>query len=301
MKRKKILLLLMATALTMAACGNAETANNSKTEPTEATQEAENEETDEVTETSSTTTEPTKEITTEPTEEITPVAEQTESNNSGEVNISIETLENSQVASDGVKVYTYSYDYPTITIEGNADATAAITADQEARKSEFMEKNMPNLSTALEAYESGMLGDEFYGEGYDKVSYYVGMHNESVISLYYKTDSYCIGGMHGNITWSTINYDTATGTILTLADMFEDRDTAAESIKENILNQCIAQNIQGYGENERLQAINEIVEGENWYLAEDGIHFWANEYTLGGVEEIYEFVIGYDELTGWKE
>lgn len=197
MKRKKILLLLMAAALTMAACGNAETANNSKTEPTE---------------------------------KATLVAEQTESNNSGEVNISIETLENSQV-----------------------------------------------------------------------VSYYVGMHNESVISLYYKTDSYCIGGMHGNIKWSTINYDTATGTILTLADMFEDRDTAAESIKENILNQCIAQNIQGYGENERLQAINEIVEGENWYLAEEGIHFWANEYTLGGVEEIYEFVIRYDELTGWKE
>ena len=146
MKRKRIILLLMATALAMTACGSAETANNSKTEPTEVTQEAENEEElDEITKKPSTTTKPAKEITTEPIEETTPVAEQRETNNSGEVNISIETLENSQVASDGVKVYTYSYDYPSITIEGNSSATVAITADQEARKSEFVER-FPELS-----------------------------------------------------------------------------------------------------------------------------------------------------------
>ena len=197
-----------------------------------------------------------------------------ETTNSGEVKITMETLE-------------------------NPSATAAITTDQEMRKSQFIQNSTPNLSTALEYYESELGKAEFYGEGYDRVTYYVGLQNESVISLYYKQESYSVGGMHGNTNWSTVNYDKESGKILSLEDMFEENSTAIVDIKENILNQCSAQNIVNSGWQE--QAINEIVEGENWYLAEDGIHFWANEYVLGGFGEIFEFVIGYDQLTGWKK
>ncbi len=83
--------------------------------------------------------------------------------------------------------------------------------------------------------------DELYGEGYDRVIYYMGMQNESVISLCYKQESYCIGGAHGNAIWSPVNYDIASGEILTLKDMFEDSTAAFNDIKENILIQCVSQ------------------------------------------------------------
>ncbi len=293
MKKKQIATLLAVVGLALTSCGTkdktAENQNAEVMEESETTLQESKEVTD--TQTPTDTTAPTN--TPRPTEAAT-----------GEIEVTLETINDSYVGSDGVEAYKSVYTYPIVKIQGNEVATSTIELDQNAKKEEFLRNEQLAKSGAESYYQEVIASDysyEFYGPGYDKMGYELKLANKSMISFETKSGSYCIGGMQGNTQMRGLTYDAKTGAVLGLEDIFADGAGVTAIFKELLAKESVEQGYMAYVAEEVNHAADEILKETNWFFAEDGIHFIANEYVMTGFGEYREFVFSYDEIPAMKE
>ncbi|MBQ4529458.1 MAG: hypothetical protein IJA36_02440 [Lachnospiraceae bacterium] len=286
MKKKSIIALLIALSCFTTACST--NADNQKTDNTANP-------TTEASEANRANTEPTSlpTNTPEPTQFIPQEPE-----------ISMDTLSDTVSGTDGVEAYTYLYTYPNITIPGNEAATKLITTDQELKKQTFSDTVKNNIAGAKEYYESVIASNyiyEFYGAGYDKVEYELSYSTKERISFKITNSAYSIGGYHASSQINGVTYDAITGEILDIDELFEEEENAVDTMKDMVLNQCLKEGYITSDTEGTDEIITTIVEENNWFLAEDGIHFIANEYVLTGAGEYKEFVFSYGELPQLKQ
>lgn len=289
MKKKKIISLLLVLGCVMTACGtNSDTQKTNENAGNGTSEVSKVSKADTKAEESSlltNTPKPTEILVTEP-------------------EISMETLSDSVRGSDGVEAYTYLYTYPNIVIEGNEEAAKMIVYDQDLKRQNFLNVVNNYMTGAKEYYDGVIASDyeyEFYGAGYDKVEYELKFSKAGYISFGITNSSYSIGGAHGNTKIEGVTYDAVTGEVLNLDELFEDGESAVETIENKILDKCLEQGDISSADEEALAAVATIVNGNNWFLAEDGIHFIANEYVLTGFGEYREFTLSYEELPNLKD
>ncbi|MBQ2800033.1 MAG: DUF4163 domain-containing protein [Lachnospiraceae bacterium] len=205
-------------------------------------------------------------------------------------------------AEDGKEIYRYDYSYPVVSVAGNEKVSQEIAKDQENRKVEFMESSKINEASAKEMYDGATEEEKEYFEGFDDYSYYANKRNDSKVISFTKTVWSYVGGAHGGSYTLGINYDRNTGKILTLDDIFENKEEALDIIKTYILKQCEYPYYQERLFEDYEQYIDDVLAEEYWYLGTEGFHVISNEYVLGTYAAgVFEFLIPYSEVQGLKE
>lgn len=219
------------------------------------------------------------------------------------VEITYENESDVNTAPDGTEIYRYDYSYPVVTIKGNQAASEAIAKDQQQRKEKFMEGSKENQQMAEEGYNNiEVEEDQDYFEGYrEDISYQGERKDDKVISFVSSYYAY-LGGAHGSSYMEGVNYDVKTGKVLTLEDIFTDREAAMEEIKAFMLEQCESPSFKPRLFPDYEDYLDDVLTDEYWYFSEEGIHVISNEYMLGTYAAgSFEFIIPYEELTELKE
>lgn len=124
----------------------------------------------------------------------------------------------------------------------------------------------------------------------------------SVLSLIYDIYTYS-GGDHGYTTRTARCFDTQNGTELKLEDITQDIDTLSEFLYGYILNLAAGEKYTFDGESiffeDFTAVIPELIAGDNWYFANDGLVVYADPYSIASfVQGRIDFVIPYSMLTG---
>ena len=124
----------------------------------------------------------------------------------------------------------------------------------------------------------------------------------SVLSLIYDIYTYS-GGDHGYTTRTARCFDTQTGNQLLLEDITDDIDTLNEFLYGYILNLAAGEKYTFDGESiffeDFTAIIPELIAGDNWYFADDGLVVYADPYSIASfVQGRIDFVIPYSMLTG---
>ena len=324
--RKKCILLILLSAITLSGCGNKSThqpQGNVIAETDTAT------ESDEETEMDS-SIEPEEETKTdspaEPEEETDSPAESEDEDSSDEsasespeikkdpaVNITIEMQNenNSISAEDGTILYKSHCIYPVISIEDNNTAAEKINADIRARLDAFY-ADTEVRDWAKESYQFHIEDeDRNYSFVYFQEDLWIGIarSDRNVISIVLDCYTYA-GGAHGSTSYTGINYSTKTGEQIAFSDLGEDADSFyADTFAYNLelaMTDYYQEKIFDFVSDSLEETIeNVLYNNENrWYLSTDGIVFISNEYELGAyVYGAIDFFIPYSELEkmGLKE
>lgn len=273
-KSKILCAALVSTALFCSSCGNQNDLNDSNTTVDENA----------------------------PADEITTDDEQSDG-----VSIEINTFEDERTAEDGTVLYRRSYSQPTVTIEGNEEASEKINADIQSRIDAFMASEQM-YNDAAEFYEVTQSEEDFiFHEYIESLDYSASRADTSVISFVETTYS-DTGGAHGIYGGFGLNYDARTGELIKFAELSDDpdkfyNDTLAynrelaqtDEYKERMFE-------EGFLGEDEFE--NVLYADEKWYLSNEGLVFISNPYELGPYAAgMIEFVIPYDELNemGLKE
>ena len=115
-----------------------------------------------------------------------------------------------------------------------------------------------------------MVGASITTQEFDK-EYKIVYADRDYLSFYAKEYSY-LGGAHGNTVIRVGTISRATGRVLKVGDFVADEKRAA---LKKILHDGA---VKALGGKENLQSEVDVV--ENFYLAEDGLHFVYNEYEI---------------------
>lgn len=258
--------------------------------------------------------EPDSEVTTEAIEDTEPDSEEssseiqeekTEDTESTEeesaesrVTISYETLPDDRTLEDGTVIVTASYQRPTVTVEENEDAAAAIKQEFDSDEEAFHIR-VGEIEAEAKAYFTE-------GTGEIEVPYanevkYTDKRVDGRIISFERSNYSNLGGVHGNTYVSGLNFDTRTGARLTLDDITEDKEIFLAAAKEYVLSLCESDAyknrlIPGYED-----FLNDILQEDLWYLDEEGITFIANTDTLTAYAEgTLQFTVPYEDLNGLK-
>lgn len=205
-------------------------------------------------------------------------------------------------AEDGTEIYRYEYSYPVVKSAGNESASLEITKDLEKSKTEFIEGSKVNREVAKEMYDDKEEDERQDFQAYDEYGYYSAKRQDSKVISFSKTIWSYLGGAHGAHCTTGVNYDSSTGKVLTLDDIFENKEEALNSIKAYILKQCEYPHYKERLFEDYEQYIDEVLSEEYWYLGIEGFHVISNEYMLGSYAAgEFEFLIPYSEVPGLKE
>ena len=290
--KKKISIALLALVLSVNGCGMTEIKNSSK----EAEGAVESEETKEsskekakealeenVAETSEEKIEKTKEV-----------------KNHAELETKLKVTYESGVeevkSSNGAVVFEYRWKRPKITMEGNEQVVVAIEKEWQEKIAET-KKQVENLSdTAMELYEksSGTQGS-IASVGCEMIS-----NKNGIITLDRQ-----IGGMNAGEFISSkdegyMNYDIATGELLSLKDVLEEETEGKKQMTEALVTQIQMMKLEEYEKSELVQNVDSIMETKYWYLSKVGIHFITSVlHNVGG--DTVEIIIPFDTITSLKE
>lgn len=187
---------------------------------------------------------------------------------------------------DGDKILLVTnYDNVTVSMEGNEAAGQAVM-DEFARRKEEFDKNLALEETLEMARENPVVDGSL---SYSEEQWYTVERNDGrVLSFSTMWDAY-EGGAHGQYMRYGVNFDAATGKVLTIADIAQDMDAFQEISVGEMTRQCEDLKAQGLlFEDEMLEAVpgglqgilEGKMEGEEWYFTEDGIHFISNIYEI---------------------
>lgn len=194
MKKKLLATVLTGLLLTCTACGSRETPAIPEVTGSaiESTQENTQESTQENVEAETTIQQET----------------QTETAATGKVEITTEDFEGGSDPADKERNYTYTYQMPTITIEGNEEAQNKIQSDLSAYVENFLKGiNNGDFGTVYEGESSGV-------QSYQDLTLQVIRADDKVISLAWGNEGYDQGA-HGWYTIYYMNYYTQTGDKIT--------------------------------------------------------------------------------------
>ena len=149
---------------------------------------------------------------------------QTETVETGKVEIATEDFEGSSDPEDAERKYTYAYQVPTITIEGNEEAQDKIQKDLNAYVETFLDSiNNSDFGTVYEGEMSGMTS-------YEELSFQVIRADDKVISVVWGNEGYNQGA-HGWYIQDYRNYYTQTGEKITFDSLGNGfRDKALELV-----------------------------------------------------------------------
>ncbi|MBR1692263.1 MAG: DUF3298 domain-containing protein [Lachnospiraceae bacterium] len=301
MKRKKLLILLLSSCLTLTACGggSANTGRGDNHIDASANENTENGDTD--------SDEKNEDGNQEQTSSSDAEASGGDFNaeNAGtdfEVSVDFKDQSDEKMTDEGYSIFYSSYSLPVVTMNQYKDSEKKINAFFENEIQQFKENASELVKEAKSEYEN--LNDEerelFYG--YSSHQYYEKSRmDEKVISFMGYSYLY-LGGAHDSSLSSAYNFDTKTGEKLKLSDLFEDEQTAMNEIREYILSLCSnpyysVRLFEDYEEN-----IDDVLKDDNWFFDEDGLHFISNTYVLGPYAAgEFDFVIPYENLTQLKD
>ena len=133
---------------------------------------------------------------------------QTGAETTGKVEITTEDFEGGSAPEDKERNYTYTYQMPTITIEGNEEAQNKIQSDLSAYVEHFLKEiNNGDFGTVYEGEETGV-------QSYQDLTLNVIRADDKVISLAWGNEGYDQGA-HGWYTVYYMNYYTQTGDKIT--------------------------------------------------------------------------------------
>ena len=133
---------------------------------------------------------------------------QTGAETTGKVEITTEDFEGGSAPEDKERNYTYTYQMPTITIEGNEEAQNKIQSDLSAYVEHFLKEiNNGDFGTVYEGEETGV-------QSYQDLTLNVIRADDKVISLAWGNEGYDQGA-HGWYTVCYMNYYTQTGDKIT--------------------------------------------------------------------------------------
>lgn len=133
---------------------------------------------------------------------------QTEAATTGKVEITTEDFEGGSAPEDKERNYTYTYQMPTVTIEGNEEAQNKIQSDLSAYVEHFLKEiNNGDFGTVFEGESTGT-------PSYQDLTLQVIRADDKVISLAWGNEGYDQGA-HGWYTIYYMNYYTQTGDKIT--------------------------------------------------------------------------------------
>lgn len=133
---------------------------------------------------------------------------QTEAVTTGKVEITTEDFEGASAPEDKERNYTYTYQMPTVTIEGNEEAQNKIQSDLTAYVERFLKEiNNGDFGTVYEGEETGV-------QSYQDLTLNVIRADDKVISLAWGNEGYDQGA-HGWYNICYMNYYTPTGDKIT--------------------------------------------------------------------------------------
>lgn len=133
---------------------------------------------------------------------------QTETATTGKVEITTEDFEGNSDPENAERKYTYAYQVPTITIEGNEEAQDKIQKDWNAYVETFLDGiNNSDFGTVYEGEMSGVTS-------YEELSFQVIRADDKVISVVWGNEGYDQGA-HGWYIQDYRNYYTQTGEKIT--------------------------------------------------------------------------------------
>lgn len=149
---------------------------------------------------------------------------QTETAATGKVEITTEDFEGSSDPENAERKYTYTYQMPTITIEGNEEAQDKIQKDLNAYVETFLDSiNNSDFGTVYEDEMSGVTS-------YEDLSFQVIRADDKVISVVWGNEGYNQGA-HGWYIQDYRNYYTQTGEKITFDSLGSGfRDKALELV-----------------------------------------------------------------------
>ena len=199
---------------------------------------------------------------------------------------------------DEVLVYV-NYYRPTITIEGNENATAAI--EQEfALDEEAFYINSDELEAEARAYFATEDLEETSPYS-NTVSYSEKRVDSAVVSMQRQNYSNR-GGIHGGTYYSALNFDVNTGKRLTMDDIVEDKEEFLEAAKASVLEICESDVYKDRLMPDYEASLDMVLQDDLWYFDYEGITFIANEYELAAYAEgTLRFTIPYDDIKGLKK
>lgn len=219
MKKKQLTALLIAAVFSLSGCGqSAESASQPEDTGWETLADSERQEEEETS-----ASEQEEETETESVVEGTEESGETQKNG---ITITAQHFEGTSDPDDPTVNYTYSYDLPQVTIEGNETAQEAIQTDLQAYVDSFL--------AGLQEDDFGKIyeDEDPAMDSYQDLSMTVLRADEKAISIKMSNEGYG-GGAHGWLTLAYFNYFPQTGERITfdkLGDGF--REKAEELVTE---------------------------------------------------------------------
>lgn len=215
-----------------------------------------------------------------------------------ETTVLFETVSEAYKAEDGTEILTATLIYPVVSIQGKGEIAQKINDNIESE----IERFHFSVQETLEMVQSDY---EYYKteEGYDFYAYSLESRFElerndmGVISFTLLDWSYT-GGAHGNYGTTGLNYDAATGELLTLASLSSDPDqfktlTGDQFVK---LSETTSYQQRLFETYDRQTLMDNLFQEFNWYLSASGIVFIADPYLLGPYAAgSIEFLIPYED------
>lgn len=288
MKKKTVsLLLALALTLSLAACGSAPEAP-AAAEPTAEPAAA---------------AEPIAEPTTEPAPTV-------ENLNVPVVSVRREA-EDFYTVDNSTLMLSYACAEPSVSMNGNDAAAAAINEALRTQYEEFSVGVEPQNEYSLSGKEN-YLNDakSFYeqlaADGYESNFLPYALLRETnvrhssryVLSLTYDDTSYT-GGAHGYTGRYGHSFDLRTGKELTLSDLTDDYDAFLSAAVEQLRDISHTGEYAAYGLNEGYEdQLAGLFRDGNWYFSDEGLVLMANPYELASYAAgLVEFTLSYAWLT----
>lgn len=203
----------------------------------------------------------------------------------GLVSVSVELYQSQTTAEDGALLFINQVQIPSVYAAFSFDVTDTINSQLDA----YRQKKWGEAAQWEE--EASLFYEEIQGTEYEEDFYgwssYASVQPQRVdgsyISLVFFHSEYT-GGAHPNNVQSALNFDTSTGGLLSLANVFKAEEKQA--VLDILLDRLSAVEttfglFDGYEETVRESFEGIPVEmAQNWYLTERGIVFFFNPYEI---------------------
>ena len=193
------------------------------------------------------------------------------------------------------------YQKPTVTITGNEEASLAIAAALSKEEENFLSYAEDIFSEA----ESLFLQDpDVFSTYYADCIYEPQRTDGSILSLRQLSSSYT-GGAHGNYSYRGLNFDSTTGSLLSLSDIATDKDTLLAEAEAYIRSQLslprYREALPDSPEAVSSAVIDDILSEDTWYFTNGGITFISNTGVLSPhAAGAYFFTVPYQQISTLK-
>lgn len=214
-----------------------------------------------------------------------------------ESRVTIEIRNKSEQRSVGdFVVASSSFDYPVITITGEASAASdALESWADTVYQDRLSWAQDLLNEAETVYTEM---PQFFMEPYFyTLTMTMPYVDETLATVLSSSESY-MGGNHPMHSQSAVNLNLSTGSVLTLHDLC-DEDALIAAAAENILQQIKAQDLASSLYENYSDFVPEGIVDGSWYLTSEGFNVIYTEYYLGPYSSgSFTFTVPFDVLDG---